>query len=117
MGSEAGGSACTSTTCDAAAGALPAECPLAAKSPRQPDSDRDPHGRAYCLDDLNGGSAVRTASPRLDPPPVFAAIAATTLEAARPAPRFAPVLAVARARPPTESWRRLPPARAPPVLG
>jgi hypothetical protein len=90
-------------------------CPLAA-CPNRDDpgaSSPCPHGRAYCLDDPNGGAGVRPIAPRVLPGWTMVAVLTASLDLDAPArgPHAAPE---ADARPPTRAWRILPPTRAPP---
>lgn len=102
--------ACDASACERMA----AECAAEADAPAEPPY---PGGRAWCLDDTNGGAGVRVEAPRILPGWTVLAVVTSAIELE--APHASPILAAPahHARPPTDAPRRLPPTRAPPLLG
>lgn len=92
-----------------------ARAPARVPIPRAPASPRRArHGRAFCVTDPNGGTALRPHSPQLRTHIALPAIAVSGDACRCPAQeirRLPPQLA---ARPPTRSHDRLPPVRGPP---
>jgi hypothetical protein len=76
-----------------------------------------PGGRAWCLDDTNGGTGVRVETPRVLPGWTILAVVTTALETTPPPASPIHDTPSHDARPPTDAPRRLPPSRAPPSLG
>lgn len=110
-----GAAGCPLAACRLETGRAAAHAPAGAPLPRAPASPhRARHGRAFCVTDPNGGTALRPHPPQLRTHVALPAIAVAGDACVCPAQQFRRLPPQLAARPPTRSHDRLPPVRGPP---